>query len=63
MAIQREDNSNYLDFNYFLKIFEISMMFARKSYNTEKKERLTARRDALRSNDDKEYEEIALQMT
>ena len=27
--IQREDNSHYLEFSYFLKIFEISMMYAR----------------------------------
>ena len=30
--IQREPDSEFLDFDYFLKIFEISQMYARMSY-------------------------------
>lgn len=61
-SITREDNSEYLDFDYFLKIFEISQMFARMSYASEKVDKLEERRNALKSGDEKLYEQIALEM-
>ena len=45
--IQRESDSNYLEFEYFLKIFEMSQGQARKKNAKERAETIAKRREAL----------------
>ena len=62
LPIEREDDSNFLKFDYFLKIFEISQMYARRVYHEDKAEKLVERRKALGDGDIKKYEEIVIEI-
>ena len=52
-----------MEFDYFLKIFELSKGLARKSIAKERVDLVAERRKALKDNNIKEYEEIAIDLT
>ena len=57
------DATGMLEFEYFLKIFQICTVYGKTQFNERKREMITQRRAALKDGDDKKYEEIVMQMT
>jgi len=51
-----------LKFEYFLKIFQVSTFYGKTQYDKQKKELIKQRRQALKANNDKLYEEIVIKM-
>lgn len=54
----KRDANEMIDFDYFIKIFQISSFYAKNQFAKKKKEFVANRRQAARDNDDKKYEEI-----
>jgi len=54
----KRDTNEMIDFDYFIKIFQISSFYAKTQFSKKKKEFVAQRRQASRDNDDKKYEEI-----
>lgn len=57
------DANGMLEFDYFLKIFQICTVYGKTQFAERKKEMIDNRRAALKDGDDKKYEEIVMQMT
>ena len=54
----KRDANEMIDFDYFIKIFQISSFYAKNQFAKKKKQFVADRRQAARDNDDKKYEEI-----
>lgn len=59
--LKREEDGRYLDFEYFIKVFELSTTYAKMKFSIKKKEYVSKRRVAI--NDDEEYRKIVMEMT
>ena len=59
--LKREEDGRYLDFEYFIKVFELSTTYAKMKFSTKKKDYVSRRRDAIK--DDDEYRKIVMEMT
>lgn len=59
----KRDANGMLEFDYFLKIFQICTVYGKTQFGERKKEMIAQRRVALKDGDDKKYEEIVMQMT
>ena len=65
LPVVREDDSNNLKFEYFLKIFETAQAHARKEFASVKAVKLAERRAALKEGtpeSEKRYEALAAEM-
>ena len=60
--VEREENGK-LEFEYFLKIFKECTIYGKREFGERKKELIALRRQALKDNDEKKYEEIVVKMT
>ena len=59
--LKREENGQYLDFEYFIKVFELSTTYAKMKFSVKKKEFVAKRREAI--DNDEEYKKIVMEMT
>jgi hypothetical protein len=59
--LKREEDGRYLDFEYFIKVFELSTTYAKMKFSSKKKEYVAKRREAIK--DDDEYRKIVMEMT
>ena len=59
--ITREEDGRHLDFEYFIKVFELSTTYAKMKFSSKKKEYVSKRREAI--NDDEEYRKVVMEMT
>lgn len=58
-----KDENGKLDFEYFLKIFQICTVYGKTQFAERKREYIAQRRQALKDGDEKKYEEIVIMMT
>lgn len=58
-----KDGEDYIKFEYFLKIFQICSFYGKNQFAAQKKVFIASRREALKNNDEKKYEEIVMEMT
>jgi len=59
--LKREEDGRYLDFDYFINVFELSTKYAKMKFSSKKKEYVSKRREAI--NDDEEYRKVVMEMT
>merc|ERR1712086_608597 len=59
--LRREEDGRYLDFEYFIKVFELSTMYAKMKFSTKKKEYVSRRRENIKN--EEEYKKIVMEMT
>ena len=52
-----------LEFEYFLKIFQLCSVHGKNKFQAQKKDYIRQRREYLAANDDKNYERIVMEMT
>jgi len=61
--IELEEGTGMMKFDYFLKIFQICSFYGKTQFAAKRKDYIDQRRQALKDNDDKKYEQIVMQMT
>lgn len=59
--LKRESDGKYLDFDYFIKVFELSTTYAKINFSKKKKTFVEKRRAAM--DDEEEYRKIVMEMT
>jgi len=59
--LRREEDGRYLDFEYFIKVFELSTMYAKMKFSNKKKEYVSRRRENIKN--EEEYKKIVMEMT
>merc|ERR1712153_185825 len=59
--LRREEDGRYLDFEYFIKVCELSTMYAKMKFSTKKKEYVSRRRENIKN--EEEYKKIVMEMT
>jgi hypothetical protein len=56
------EGNGMLEFDYFLKIFQISATYGKSQFKIKKKDMMRKRREALDAGNEKEYENIVMMM-